>query len=80
MQEQQSVTQQPQGPTVKPERTPKKMLPEFIFGIAIMLLGGYQIDNNLIMGGVLVISGTILVAAYLISNRKKVIKNVPDKQ
>jgi hypothetical protein len=75
---QQTENNTPEAPK-KPERTPRKLFPEFIFGIALMLLGGYQIDNNLIMGSTALIFGAVLVIAYFVSNRKKGTNDVPNK-
>lgn len=59
------------GLKTKPIKKQKKLLPEFIFGIILMLMGGYQINNNLVIGGLIAFIGFILTVAYLISNRKR---------
>lgn len=59
------------GLKTKPLKKQKKLLPEFIFGIVLMLMGGYQINNNLALGGLIAFIGFILTIAYLISNKKR---------
>ena len=62
-----------------PAKAQKKLIPEFILGIILTLLGGYQINNNLMIGSGVAIIGIIMVLAYLIANRKKGTKNATDK-
>ena len=61
-------------------KTQKKLIPEFILGIILTLLGGYQINNNLFIGSFIAVIGIIMVLTYIIVNRKKGIKDATDKQ
>ena len=69
---------QPDNSTKAP-RTPKKLMPEFIFGIILSLIGGYQMNNNIVLGGVVAGAGIIMILAYIIVNRKKGVKDATSK-
>jgi len=62
-----------------PTKTQKKLIPEFILGITLTLLGGYQTNNSLVMGSSVAVVGIIMVTAYMVVNRKKGTKNATDK-
>ncbi|MCX6111991.1 MAG: DUF4339 domain-containing protein [Proteobacteria bacterium] len=79
MKESLPTTEEPQKDPDKPLKPHKKFIPEFIFGIILILFGGYQINNNLIIGSTLVVIGILLILIYVIANRKKGTKNASDK-
>ncbi len=57
------------------QKKQRKLLPEFIFGIILMIMGGYQINNSLLLGGLVAFIGFMLSIFYLVANRKKGAKN-----